>query len=345
MWYCHECHAEMRPQMVPYPVCASCQGTFVEKMDNPTDDPRQFTHEEDDVPVTLLDLLSGLGGPAPPRRDEPRALATSGSRRLSFQTGNGGNVTLSFGSGGGFGSGPASPIPTLADFLAAGPQPDRRRDRAEAPGIAGPLFAQYLMALLGGRAGPSLGDLGAMPGQMGDYVYNQEALDNIISQLMENSNSHRPVPASDEIMEDLPRDVLEEGSPMLEKDCAVCKDQFQANPEDPAELIVVTLPCKHPFHEPCIMPWLKSSGTCPVCRYQLVPQPEQHSSPGSPPAGGQGGSGQPGQDRSGWRNIVSSMMGGQPSPQASSSGASGGQAQNRDDRNQDREPQPPGGWN
>jgi len=53
----------------------------------------------------------------------------------------------------------------------------------------------------------------------------------------------------------------------LELDCAVCKEQFKVQTEDPAEQIVVTLPCKHPFHEPCIVPWLKSSGTCPVCRY------------------------------------------------------------------------------
>lgn len=46
----------------------------------------------------------------------------------------------------------------------------------------------------------------------------------------------------------------------------MCKEQFQLGTEDPDEQIVVTLPCKHPFHEPCIMPWLKSSGTCPVCR-------------------------------------------------------------------------------
>lgn len=60
---------------------------------------------------------------------------------------------------------------------------------------------------------------------------------------------------------------LHEGlAPLLEKDCAVCKEQFKADAEDEDERIVVTLPCKHPFHEPCIMPWLKSSGTCPVCR-------------------------------------------------------------------------------
>ena len=36
------------------------------------------------------------------------------------------------------------------------------------------------------------------------------ALDQIITQLMENSQAH-PVPATEEIMEKLPREVLEEG--------------------------------------------------------------------------------------------------------------------------------------
>jgi E3 ubiquitin-protein ligase RNF115/126 len=81
-------------------------------------------------------------------------------------------------------------------------------------------------------------------------------------------------------------------APTLEQDCAVCKDQFKLGTDDPDEQVVITLPCKHPFHEPCIMPWLQSSGTCPVCRHALVPQPEQH---GSPPRSGSGsGSGGPG---------------------------------------------------
>ena len=39
---------------------------------------------------------------------------------------------------------------------------------------------------------------------------------------------------------------------------------------------MVQLPCKHSFHQPCILPWLRSSGTCPVCRYALVPQPDHN---------------------------------------------------------------------
>jgi len=44
--------------MVPDPICASCHGTFVEKMENPSDDPRHFTH--DDI---------GLGDNIPPGMD------------------------------------------------------------------------------------------------------------------------------------------------------------------------------------------------------------------------------------------------------------------------------------
>jgi len=58
-------------------------------------------------------------------------------------------------------------------------------------------------------------------------------------------------------------------APLLGRDCAVCKESFKLDPEDPDELVVVTLPCKHSFHEGCILPWLKSSGTCPVCRSAL----------------------------------------------------------------------------
>lgn len=74
---------------------------------------------------------------------------------------------------------------------------------------------------------------GAENGRMGDYVFNQEgesefgaldrsrvyendidtvyeALDQIITQIMENSSAH-PVAATEEIIEKLPREVLEEG--------------------------------------------------------------------------------------------------------------------------------------
>jgi E3 ubiquitin-protein ligase RNF115/126 len=163
--------------------------------------------------------------------------------------------------------------------MSASPNPDDH-DR---PAIQGHLMAQYLMNLLSQHE-ISQGSLGGNleNGRMGDYVFNQEALDQVITQIMEHSNAHRPVPATEEIIGKLPREVLMEASKTLEQDCAVCKEQFILGTEDPDEQIVITLPCKHPFHMPCILPWLKSSGTCPVCRHALIPQPDHHPPPTGP---------------------------------------------------------------
>ncbi|KAI0094448.1 hypothetical protein BDY19DRAFT_988293 [Irpex rosettiformis] len=308
LWYCHECHAEMRPLMVPDPHCASCNGTFVEKMENPADDPREFSGGDFEDPFSgdggdnfLFGLMRAMAPPQP-----NRTASAPG-------TGNGSGFTLHIDRTGTPGGGARTTfstrpmqsrsrttqsdrtgeIPTLSDYVARNPA----GTRPEGNTINGSLMFQYLLAMLQqpGRRGQfdnTLGGLvppGAENGRMGDYVFNQEALDQIITQIMESSSAH-PVAATEEVMEKLPREVLEEGSPLLEKDCAVCKDQFSLTTEDPDELVIVTLPCKHPFHEPCIVPWLKSSGTCPVCRYQLVPQPDHHSpGPGSP--NGPGGSG------------------------------------------------------
>ena len=96
---------------------------------------------------------------------------------------------------------------------------------------------QYLVSLLGQANQPFTSMfMDGMPdsGRMGDYVFTQEgecqsldemlylyliffhpALDQIMTQIMENSNSHRPVPATEEIIQKLPRHVLEETSTSL----------------------------------------------------------------------------------------------------------------------------------
>ncbi|KAI8981151.1 hypothetical protein BD414DRAFT_464121 [Trametes punicea] len=364
MWYCHECHAEMRPLMVPDPHCASCNGTFVERIENPADDPREFQlvengHWDDGaLPAGMDSFFSGLQsilrGPNPPpqassRSSSSNVRAASPEARRSSTDGSGpstGSDQHISGRNGQFtiriersntpsgrmrtfvlGGPPASgshDIPRLSQFAPRNPDgPHQGR-----PNITGPMLAQYLLALmgpgrvddpfaelLGGMFGPAGMPPGAESGRWGDYVFNQEALDQIITQIMENSNAHQPVPATEEIMQKLPREVLLEGSQLLEKDCAVCKEQFKLESEDPDDQVVITLPCNHPFHENCILPWLKTSGTCPVCRYQLVPQPASHA-PG-PPRSGSGDS----DNASGSRNSDNSNNSG-------GSGSGGGLLQN-----------------
>jgi len=48
-------------------------------------------------------------------------------------------------------------------------------------------------------------------------------------------------------------------------ECAICADKFMINEA------VTTLPCKHNFHTLCLIPWLRSKATCPLCRYSLKP--------------------------------------------------------------------------
>ncbi|KAH9858317.1 hypothetical protein C2E23DRAFT_747551 [Lenzites betulinus] len=391
LWYCHEasslcdCHAEMRPLMVPDPHCASCNGTFVEKMENPADDPREFqvadggNWEDGALPPGMDAFFAGLqrvlrGPPAPTRSStapstnvnarsrspEARRSSTDGYRRAAspdqLNTGrtnrSGFTVRIERSSGPEgrnrtfvYGNNPApgaDEVPRLSQF--APPRASRtQEDRAN---ITGPMLAQYLLALMGpGRAGDPFSDLmggmfgpagmppgGAENGRWGDYVFNQEALDQIISQIMENSNAHQPVPATEDALEKLQREVLEEGSPLLEKDCAVCKEQFALQTEDPDDLIIVSLPCKHPFHENCILPWLKNSGTCPVCRYQLVAQPDPHASGSNPPQPGSSGSGSSSSARSGGdtggllQNVLGFFAQGQQGSNASGSSAGSGGA-------------------
>ncbi|KAH6917036.1 hypothetical protein BKA70DRAFT_1486248 [Coprinopsis sp. MPI-PUGE-AT-0042] len=314
LWYCHECHAEMRPLMVPDPACASCRGSFVEKIENPQDDPRSFAPAGNDIPddgiagevpgidtflLTLQALMDRGMSTRPRPRPESSAslcyaylfiahayLLPQGSR-FQFHINRGsGSASVAFGGPSTLNNPPSTDprsndgVPSMSDFLSRGPSngPDREAT------ISNQMMAQYLLALLGDRdpLAALLGGVGGAggpdSGRMGDYVFSQEALDQIITQLMENSNAHRPVPATEEVVEKLPRRF---SAALLSEDCAVCKEQFSLETESPDELVAIKLPCKHPFHEPCILPWLKTSGTCPVCRYALIPQPSQ---PASPPA-------------------------------------------------------------
>lgn len=58
----------------------------------------------------------------------------------------------------------------------------------------------------------------------------------------------------------------ENSNQLLEQDCSVCLESFQEN--DP----LITLSCKHTFHENCIRVWLQDNehNNCPICRLQVL---------------------------------------------------------------------------
>jgi hypothetical protein len=47
--------------------------------------------------------------------------------------------------------------------------------------------------------------------------------------------------------------------------CAICLEPFKK-----AQRNTLMMPCRHLFHKGCVERWLRSSGTCPTCRYELL---------------------------------------------------------------------------
>ncbi|KAI9835621.1 MAG: hypothetical protein M1838_005270 [Thelocarpon superellum] len=113
----------------------------------------------------------------------------------------------------------------------------------------------------------------------GDAVYTQEALDRVISQLMEqNAGSNAPGPASAAAIASLPKKKIE--MKMLDEqgkvDCSICMDEVPVGDE------VTELPCHHWFHTQCATAWLTEHDTCPICRKGITPKEGDLDRPRTP---------------------------------------------------------------
>jgi E3 ubiquitin-protein ligase RNF115/126 len=99
--------------------------------------------------------------------------------------------------------------------------------------------------------------------------YEESNLESIIhSIMMSDTNRYGNPPASTRAINSLERIVVnEENVKSLAKDsdnsCSVCKDAFEVSQN------VIYMPCKHLYHNECILPWLKERNSCPTCRYEL----------------------------------------------------------------------------
>ncbi|XP_022211469.1 E3 ubiquitin-protein ligase RNF181 homolog [Drosophila obscura] len=78
-------------------------------------------------------------------------------------------------------------------------------------------------------------------------------------------NVHNLEPkASDEVVAALTvRTVQQSELVDVQKECSVCKEPLQVGD------VLKIMPCKHEFHEPCLIHWLTEANSCPLCRFQL----------------------------------------------------------------------------
>ncbi|KAG6530351.1 probable E3 ubiquitin-protein ligase RHC2A [Zingiber officinale] len=70
-------------------------------------------------------------------------------------------------------------------------------------------------------------------------------------------------PASKSAVESMP--AVEIVTDHISKDChcAICTDPFELGTR------AREMPCKHIYHQDCILPWLSLHNSCPVCRHQM----------------------------------------------------------------------------
>jgi hypothetical protein len=54
--------------------------------------------------------------------------------------------------------------------------------------------------------------------------------------------------------------------------CPICSEDYSPSEE------VLRMPCAHVYHSSCVLPWLETKKTCPICRFELkneVPSSEE----------------------------------------------------------------------
>ena len=94
-----------------------------------------------------------------------------------------------------------------------------------------------------------------------DFQFNN--LVNILMSLDIGSNTHPP--ASEKAIKELKKVEVQENNINDYKNmtCNICLDNFEIGNT------LRILECNHEFHENCIITWLKSNNTCPICRHEL----------------------------------------------------------------------------
>ena len=63
---------------------------------------------------------------------------------------------------------------------------------------------------------------------------------------------------------EITKEHLNEKKKKGNKSCAICSEKFKLGGD------ATQLPCKHYFHDLCILKWLKDHNTCPLCRFELM---------------------------------------------------------------------------
>lgn len=235
LYYCHQCSLAVQPTNPGELICPNCNGDFLEEWSGPAPDAPPSAADPPSIDLNAWDYMApGFG-----QLLEDMSSFLTHMHMVQAAEGGGSGAQIRLGT---------------------------------EPGNINPILVLRgrIQNLLNMRNGEFLFDNGAggsphrLPGSIGDYFIGP-GFEQLIQQLAENDpNRYGAPPASKSAVEALPTIVISEehlGTDAAQ--CAVCKDEFELRSK------VKQMPCKHLYHQDCILPWLAQHNSCPVCRYEL----------------------------------------------------------------------------
>ncbi|XP_039114803.1 E3 ubiquitin-protein ligase SIRP1-like [Dioscorea cayenensis subsp. rotundata] len=273
-YWCHMCSQMVSPVMEVEMKCPFCDSGFVEEVEGRGDfDSAEMVSDRSiSLLAPLLLGMMGVGGPS--RRHRP--MRDGGDDDDSDQDRN---LTSLLRRRRRRSSAIFRLIQDLEDRIQADPdsmdgERERERDRDRESLILIDNFNRALI-LQGsfdnhGQGQDSDGGGGGFGASLGDYFLGP-GLDLLLQHLAENDpNRYGTPPAKKEAVEALPTVKIQENT-----SCSVCLEDLEIGAE------VREMPCKHSFHNGCLVPWLELHSSCPVCRFQLPSdEPKDSSTPG-----------------------------------------------------------------
>eukprot|EP00036_Acanthoecidae_sp_10tr_P000374 CAMPEP_0182932502 /NCGR_PEP_ID=MMETSP0105_2-20130417/31484_1 /TAXON_ID=81532 ORGANISM="Acanthoeca-like sp., Strain 10tr" /NCGR_SAMPLE_ID=MMETSP0105_2 /ASSEMBLY_ACC=CAM_ASM_000205 /LENGTH=212 /DNA_ID=CAMNT_0025071107 /DNA_START=65 /DNA_END=699 /DNA_ORIENTATION=- len=107
------------------------------------------------------------------------------------------------------------------------------------------------------------GGYGGQPA--GDFA-DDARFEELLQQFLDDDDSQkRAPPASEAVIGKLMASAIKmsETEMAAGTPCSVCQSKIAP------DATVLLLQCGHPYHPDCLLPWLKQTSTCPVCRWDV----------------------------------------------------------------------------
>ncbi|KAK6026941.1 Nin one binding Zn-ribbon like protein [Ostertagia ostertagi] len=284
VYYCHQCRNQV-PLRNTDMICGVCGGEFLEQITPP---PRVIPH----APFSHFRQPPGRGAHFHHHHHHPPA------QQPHVQQGSSQNAPENFFQSlmGMFNSLPSQP-PASSQSRSGSGSNTPSNGRAQGPqAITFSLDQAMQMHPILGQVLSSLGDPhmqvrihigddrdGTMHGPFGDYVWGENGMDRIVTQLLNQMDGTvRPVGLTEQQINRLPIIKVSEQHVKKDTQCTTCFEDFKLGWcshcfEDGCGSCYY-----HIFHTQCVVPWLQQRPSCPICRQEvnasLFPEP----APGAP---------------------------------------------------------------